>query len=154
MVDVLFVCLGNICRSPMAEAIFQRMVDEAQLSAEIAVDSAGIGSWHVAESAHPGTRQVLKEHGIDYLGRARQIRHGDMSDPKQYIIVMDESNLNDLYRRFGPHPRMARLLEFADSPGSRDVPDPYYSGDFQGVYQLVHDGCLGLLAYIRRREGL
>jgi protein-tyrosine phosphatase len=153
MVRVLFVCLGNICRSPMAEAVFQKMVDEARLSDKIAIDSAGTGSWHVGEKAHPGTRRVLAQHGIDYNGRARQIRHSDVK-PETYVIAMDQTNLNDLQRNFGQHPRLYRLLDFASQREVRDVPDPYYDNNFEYVYQLVADGCAGLLATIRAQEGL
>lgn len=152
-VKVLFVCLGNICRSPMAEAVFQKIVDEAGLSDQIVVDSAGTGSWHVGEKAHPGTRRILAQHGIEYNGRARQVRSGDM-DPQTYVIAMDQSNLTDLQRNFGQHPRLYRLLDFASKNEVHDVPDPYYSGNFEYVYQLVADGCAGLLAAIRTQEGL
>ena len=153
MVHVLFVCLGNICRSPMAEAVFQKMVDEAGLSDQIAVDSAGTGSWHVGEKAHPGTRRVLEEHGIEYNGRSRQIRRQDIH-PDTYIIVMDEDNHNEIRRRYGSHPRLHRLLDFANQTDVRDVPDPYYISNFEYVYQLVSDGCQGLLATTRKQEGL
>jgi hypothetical protein len=73
MIRVLFVCLGNICRSPMAEAVFQHLVNEAGLVAQIVVDSAGTGDWHVGEPAHTGTRRVLTQRGIAYNGRARQV---------------------------------------------------------------------------------
>lgn len=153
-VQVLFVCLGNICRSPMAEAVFQKMVNDAGLSGEIVVDSAGTGSWHVGETAHPGTRQILAKQGIPYNGRARQIRLEDLRDENTYIIAMDESNLSELKRRYGNHPRMYRLLDFASQSNERDVPDPYYTGNFETVYELVRDGCRGLLATIREQEGL
>lgn len=153
MIYVNFICLGNICRSPMAEAIFEKMVAEAGLAEEIAVDSAGTGSWHVGEPAHRGTRRVLKRHGINYAGRARQVTKADL-DPAHYVIAMDQSNLDDLRRRFGDHPRLYRLLDFASNGTEGDVPDPYYTGNFDHVYRLVEDGCHGLLAHVRAEEGL
>lgn len=153
-INVLFVCLGNICRSPMAEAAFQKLVDEAGLTDQFHIDSAGTGSWHVGEKAHPGTRAVLAEHGIVYNGRSRQINAQDMSNPHTYIITMDQSNSSTLQRQFGSHPNMHRLLDFSSQTAETDVPDPYYTNNFSYVYQLVTDGCRGLLATIREREGL
>lgn len=153
-VNVLFVCLGNICRSPMAEAVFQQMVNEAGLANEIQIDSAGTGSWHVGERAHAGTRRILTQKGIDYNGRARQVRTGDFADPSTYVVAMDASNLRDIRRQFGDVPRLYRLLDFAGDGRERDVPDPYYSGNFEYVYELVREGCHGLLETIREEEGL
>jgi protein-tyrosine phosphatase len=153
MVHVLFVCLGNICRSPMAEAIFKKMVADAGLDGQIAVDSAGTGSWHLGEPAHRGTLRVLQQHGIDYAGRARQISAADMN-PDHIIVAMDQENLDDLYRRFGDHSRLYRLLDFAAHGDERDVPDPYYTGNFDYVYRLVEGACRGLLEKIRKEEGL
>lgn len=152
-VNVLFVCLGNICRSPMAEGVFQKMVDEAGLSDQIKVDSAGTGSWHVGERAHRGTQRILRQHGIDYNGRARQVSAADIQDDT-YVVAMDESNMNDLRRKFGDHDRLYRLLDFASGTDEKNVPDPYYTNNFEYVYQLVEDGCRGLLATIRQEEGL
>lgn len=151
MIQVLFICLGNICRSPMAEAVFQKLVEEAGLTHLIEVDSAGLGNWHVGEMAHEGTRRVLAKHDIDYTGRARQVSMADMQ-PDSYIIAMDASNLADLQRRFGSHPHLHRLLDFASNRSTRDVPDPYYTGTFDLVYDLVDQGCHGLLQAIRQNE--
>jgi protein-tyrosine phosphatase len=153
-INVLFVCLGNICRSPMAEAVFQQLVDEAGLTDKFNIDSAGTGSWHVGEKAHPGTRAILKEHGIGYNGRSRQITGQDMADLQTCIITMDQSNSNNLRRQFGAHTNLHRLLDFSNQKAESDVPDPYYTNNFEYVYQLVADGCRGLLETIRQREGL
>ncbi|WP_420644944.1 low molecular weight protein-tyrosine-phosphatase [Candidatus Leptofilum sp.] len=153
-INVLFVCLGNICRSPMAEAIFQQLVDEAGLTDKFHIDSAGTGDWHVGEQAHPGTRRILAQHGIAYNGRSRLITAQDMANSHSYIITMDQSNGNNLRRQFGQHPNQHRLLEFSSQTSETDVPDPYYTNNFEYVYQLVKDGCTGLLETIRKQQGL
>ncbi len=154
-VRVLFVCLGNICRSPMAEAVFQHLVDEAGLSDAILVDSAGTSRYHIGERAHRGTRGVLRKHGIDYDGRARQITRDDFAT-FDYILAMDDSNLDDLRMMVpdGTQAVIRRFLDFAESVPTRDVPDPYYSGKFDVVYSLVRRGAEGLLAHIRAENGL
>ncbi|HUS93880.1 MAG TPA: low molecular weight protein-tyrosine-phosphatase [Patescibacteria group bacterium] len=154
MVKVIFVCLGNICRSPMAEAVFQNMVDDAGLAGQFLIDSAGTSSWHIGEMAHSGTRNTLANHGILYRGRARRIHPDDIADDSSYIIAMDASNLADLRAQNSTHPRMFRLLEFTSGNDLGDVPDPYYQGKFEQVYQLVEDGCTGLLKIIRENEGI
>jgi protein-tyrosine phosphatase len=152
-INVVFVCLGNICRSPMAEAVFQQLVNQAGLADKIKIDSAGTGDWHVGETAHRGTRQILAKHDIPYNGRSRQVSETDMN-PNTYVIAMDDSNLRDLQRRFGRHPRLYRLLDFAHQTNERNVPDPYYTDNFEYVYQLVSDGCQGLLEKIRVENDL
>ncbi len=153
-VRVLFVCLGNICRSPMAEAVFQRLVDEAGLSGAFEVDSAGTSAYHVGEAVHPGTRRVLSHHGITYTGRARQVSGSDSANGTTYFIAMDAENLEELRVRFGDKPHLHRLLEFATHTSVHDVPDPYYGDNFDYVYRLVEDGCRGLLNTIRTAENL
>lgn len=156
MIKVLFVCLGNICRSPMAEAVFRHLVKERGLDGLIAVDSAGTGSWHVGEPPHVGTRRVLTENKIDYSGiRARQVNHRDLEE-FDYIIAMDAANLNDLRRLAGSRSKavLARLLDFVPDREKDDVPDPYYTGNFAEVYRLVRSGCEYLLERIIRDHRL
>jgi len=138
----------------MAEAVFQKMVDDAGLSDVIEVDSAGTDSWHAGESAHPGTRRVLARHGIDYRGRARRVRQQEVVDTASYVIAVDTSTMRDLQRRFGDISNLFLLLDFAENSGERNVPDPYYEGNFEYVYELVKDGSRGLLATLVEKEGL
>jgi protein-tyrosine phosphatase len=158
MINVLFVCLGNICRSPMADAVFQDKVQEAGLSDKISVDSAGTGGWHAGESAHRGTLKVLKKHGIAYNGRARQFKDSDLSE-FDYILAMDLSNLNNIERMAGRNAavKIALFLHYAQEAGTIDedeVPDPYYTGQFDYVYDLVNKGADALLNHIRREHNL
>lgn len=156
MIQVLFVCLGNICRSPMAEAIFQDYVRNAGLADHIAVDSAGTADWHEGDPADPRTLAVLRQHGIDYRGRGRQVQPADLQR-FDYIVAMDASNLADLRRLArgaALDGKLYRLLDFAPPGSPKDVPDPYYDGRFDYVYSLVAAGCRGLLEHIRAEHRL
>ncbi len=154
-IGVLFVCMGNICRSPMAEAVFRRHVAAAGLDERFFIDSAGTGSWHVGEPPHHGTLAVLARRGIDPGNqRARQIARSDF-DRFDYIVAMDHENLAALQRlRRDTRAQVSLLLSHAPGLSVREVPDPYYTGGFDQVFDLVDAGCRGLLAHIREREGL
>jgi protein-tyrosine phosphatase len=139
----------------MAEGVFRHLVEQAGLSDQILVDSAGTSDYHVGERAHSGTRAVLRANGIEYDGRARQIAPADF-EQFDYILAMDDDNLADL-RRMAPPGTPAvirRFLDFADGVPVREVPDPYYNGQFDDVYRLVRRGAEGLLAHIRAEKGL
>ena len=154
-IRVLFVCIGNICRSPMAEAVFRHQVNAAGLADQFFIDSAGTGGWHTGERPHRGTLAILAQHGVDPGDqRARRLAPADFAS-FHYIVAMDRENLDDMaaFAR-GAASRTRLLLDYAPDLGTREVPDPYYSGGFEHVYQLVTAGCRGLLAHIREREGL
>ncbi len=149
-INVLFVCMGNICRSPMAEVIFRDLVKKQNLGDRFEIGSAGTGHWHVGERAHRGAREVLLRHGLDPNGLiAKQVTQIDL-DRADYIVVMDGENLTEL-RSFGvDRSKLSRLLDYADNLNARDVPDPFYDGRFELVYELVRIGSEGLLKHIRQ----
>lgn len=154
MIRVLFVCLGNICRSPMAEAIFRNMVQEKGLSNDIEVDSAGTALWHSGKPPHKGTREKLDEKGISYEGiTARQVFQGDFNT-FDYIITMDDDNMKNIQSEYEIPNQVVvkKLLEFVENPRELNVPDPYYTGDFNYTYELVNEACEHLLEYILKKH--
>jgi protein-tyrosine phosphatase len=138
----------------MAEAVFRHKVAQVGLADGIEVDSAGTGYWHVGEPPHRGTRRTLEEKGISSAGMAaRQMEVADL-DLFDYILTMDETNLADVLS-LGPSRAVVRpLLSYAPDLGLTEVPDPYYTGGFEGVYHLVDRACDGLLAALRSDHDL
>lgn len=159
MIQVLFVCLGNICRSPMAEAIFAHQVKAAGLPAQIAWDSAGTSNYHPDELPDWRTRKILEQHGIQTRHLARQILRRDF-ETFDYVLAMDRHNLENLSRLYRqmrePRAQLALMGDYMSDPAVREVPDPYYGDlqDFEAVYQLLEPACARLLQEIRSTHAL
>jgi low molecular weight protein-tyrosine phosphatase len=153
MIRVLFVCTGNICRSPMAEAVFRHLVEQAGLKDQFDIDSAGTSDYHEGQRPHRGTLRVLEMHNIPCRGRSRPLTLTDL-DKYDYIIAMDDENLADIKRLGKSKGTLARLLDYAPGQPVREVPDPYYSNAFEEVYGLVTQGAQGLVTHIRQKHNI
>mgnify|MGYP002713250525 CR=1 FL=1 len=155
---VLFVCLGNICRSPMAEATFRALVAAEGLSQRIRTDSAATGPWHVGKPPDGRAQSEMRRRGRDMSAlRARQVRRQGF-DRFDLILAMALDNLDDLWRMAGAEYRgkVRLFLDFAERPGTKEVPDPYYGGadGFAHALDLIEQASEGLLAHIRKEAGL
>ena len=153
MVKVLFVCTGNICRSPTAEGVFRALVAREGLDGRIAVDSAGTHGYHVGEPPDSRSTAAARRRGIDLDAlRARQVAAADFA-AFDLVLAMDRGHHAELARRCPPghRDRLHLFMDFAPGLGIRDVPDPYYgAGDgFERVLDMIEAGCDGLLAHIR-----
>ncbi|MGO9446392.1 MAG: low molecular weight protein-tyrosine-phosphatase [Thiobacillaceae bacterium] len=155
MVNVLFVCMGNICRSPMAEGVFHKLITEAGLDGQVFIDSAGTHSYHVGDSPDQRAQATLRnQRAIDISGlRGRQVGDSDF-EKFDFILAMDSSNLNDLKRRASVrhHDKIRLMLSYSRKFPNLDVPDPYYGGaeGFNDVLRMVEDGGKGLLRAIQQ----
>ncbi len=148
MTKVLFVCLGNICRSPMAEFVFRDMVQKQGLGDRFSVASAATSTEELGNPVHPGTQRRLAREGISTRGKtAVQLTRRDYQR-YDYLIGMEQRNLSGMLRILGSDPagKVHRLLDFTDRP--RDIADPWYTGDFDRTYDDVVEGCRGLLEHL------
>lgn len=154
-VKVLVVCMGNICRSPLAHGLLEHRVEKAGLSTRIVIDSAGTHAYHVGNPPDPRSQQTARRHGIDLsTQRARKVQVSDFAE-FDYVLAMDNDN-HALLRAQCPEEHRHKLklfLEFAPQLAETEVPDPYYGGDsgFEQVYQLIAAATDGLIADIEAR---
>jgi len=156
-VRVLFVCMGNICRSPTAHGVFQALVEEQGLGASIRIDSAGTHSYHVGSAPDPRSQATARAHGVDLSGlRARRFVSEDFLE-FDYLLAMDRGNLADMLaiRPENASTQAELMLEYATDRSLREIPDPYYGNDgFELVYEMVTDASRGLLRRIRERHAI
>lgn len=147
---VLFVCLGNICRSPLAQGVFEHVLVERNRRQEFTIESCGIGGWHVGEPPDPRTRDVASRYGITLRSRARQLATPDDFARFDLLLAMDRRNLRALNHAGCPADKARLFLSYAPAELAErynmDVPDPYDGGprEFEEVYQLIHHGSQGL----------
>ena len=156
LTKVLFVCLGNICRSPTAEGVFQQLVHNNFLTEHILVDSAGTANWHHGKAPDPRTIAAAKKRDIDLsVLSARQVNRSDFNE-FDYILAMDNSNLAELrsIKPAGYAGYLGLFLEFGSQTLHREVPDPYYGGHegFELVLDLIQDAATGLLNSIQQKK--
>lgn len=154
MIKVLFVCHGNICRSPMAEFVFRDMVEKRGLGDCFHIESAATSREEIGNGVHPGTKEILRRLGISANGkRAVQMTNQDY-EKYDYILGMDQWNLKNMRRILGEDTenKVKLLLDFSDSP--RDITDPWYTGNFDVTYRDVREGCEALLEFILKRDML
>ncbi|RIL25303.1 low molecular weight protein-tyrosine-phosphatase [Staphylococcus gallinarum] len=151
MISVAFVCLGNICRSPMAEGIMRQRLQERNIT-DIKVYSRGTGKWNLGEPPHEGTQDILSRNNISIDGMISELFTS--TDDFDYIIAMDQSNVENI-RNINPNIKgqLFNLLEFSDMEET-DVPDPYYTNNFEGVYKMVQSSCDNLIDFILKDSNL
>jgi protein-tyrosine phosphatase len=154
---ILFVCMGNICRSPTAEGVMRRLIDDAGLSDSFEVESAGTGGWHAGEPPDERATLAASRRGVTLEGAARQVRESDFRR-FDLLIALDRANLRELLaiapdEDAAEKVRLLREFDPASSGGDLDVPDPYYGGDrgFDTVLDMVERACRGLLDELRAR---
>ncbi|WP_426428393.1 low molecular weight protein-tyrosine-phosphatase [Staphylococcus equorum] len=151
MISVAFVCLGNICRSPMAEAIMRQRLLDRKITG-LNVTSRGTGEWNLGQPPHEGTQDILTKNDIPFDNMISELFKAD--DDFDYIIAMDQSNVENIKQiNSNINGQLYKLLDFSDM-NETDVPDPYYTNNFEGVYKMVQSSCDNLIDFIIKDANL
>lgn len=150
MISILFVCHGNICRSPMAEFVMKEYVRKAELEDQVHIESAAMHRDEIGSDTHYGTKDVLDAHGIPYTPRAARLATKEDYERFDFIVGMDRYNMRDMRRlyRNDPEGKLSLLMDWVGA--SRDVADPWYTGDFDVTFSDVDAGCLALTEHVKR----
>ena len=151
MIKILFVCHGNICRSPMAEFVMKDLVRKANLENQFVIESRAARRDELGNDTHYGTKAKLRQMGIPFAKRKATLLSKTDYAAYDYLIAMDEENVRDMLRLFGGDPdrKISMLLDFAGE--KREVADPWYTGNFDETYDDVVKGCAGLLRFLQKR---
>jgi protein-tyrosine phosphatase len=157
-ISVIFVCLGNICRSPLAEAIFNHKIRKMGLSDKILASSAGTAHWHIGESPDPRTIEVAERNGVPVQHRGYQLKPSDFND-YDYFLAMDDDNFREVslsHDRFKSVAGVYRMRDFDDDKSGTDVPDPYYGDmdDFEYVFKILDEACGHFVDFLRSEHNL
>ena len=149
MIKILFVCHGNICRSPMAEYIFKNLIEKQGLLDQFEVGSAATSREEIGNDIYPPAKKCLNAHGVPFgVHHARQMTESDLTY-YDYVIAMEDYNIKNLQRMFGNSDKYSLLLDYTNIPGN--ISDPWYSGDFETAFKEIELGCIGLLGKIKIR---
>lgn len=152
MIKVMFICHGNICRSPMAESIFKDLVEKKRMADKFYIASCATSTEEIGNSVYPPARRKLMENSISCEGKySVQLRKEDYNE-YDYLVAMDDRNIRNLFKiiKEDPEKKVYKLLDFTSIP--KDIADPWYSGDFNTTYNEIYEGCKGLLNHIINSE--
>lgn len=154
MIKILFVCLGNICRSPMAEFVFKDLVKKQNIEKNFFIQSAATSKEEAGNPVHPGTKNKLAQFNISTENKTSTPLNEEDYNNYDYIIAMETRNITNIYKiiKNDPDKKVSRLLDFSNNP--RDIADPWYTHNFDKTYNEIYEGCLALLKYLKKQHDI
>lgn len=149
---ITFICLGNICRSPMAEFIFKNIVEENNASNKYVVESAGTSGWNDGDDMHHKTKEILKDNKISCEGFASKKISNKLFNESDYLFVMDNNNYKDMISFFGNNPKIRKITDYNTTLNYDEVPDPWYTGDFNEVFEIINDASKNIFELLENNK--
>lgn len=147
---VIFVCLGNICRSPMAEFICKDLVNKKYKNFNLEISSAGTSGWNDGQGVHPGTASKLREHNIDYKGFVSKKLTKKMFDENDLVFVMDDSNYSNVINLFNDKNKVKKITDYLTTQKYDEVPDPWYTNNFEETYTILNESINNFLSSLSK----